>query len=255
MPYFFINDESDVVSVEIVECYYTIVDDKIFPSTKSLAAVDDTALFMEDFKKIPYRIPILSDDPERFDFCEIAIKFSFKNGDYQLVGNTAKSTRYKFQENVSSIYCVVGVFNEQQYNELIEKYMSLSNDPKFYFLHSQDMIDSIEIVDVCVDDGTNREINIVSKIDNVALFVNKIQNMPYSYTLPTSKYDARTDEDDHLGVIKVNYTNGDYELIDHCWRNVFIKYTDEYICNAYIGEFDKASFDLLLSEELSKNSK
>ena len=247
--YMFINDESEIVSVEIVECDYTIVDEKIFPSSKLLATIDDIELFMKDFNKISYRLPLLAGDPERFDFCEIAIKFNFKNGDYQLVGNTAKSTRYKFDENVSTIYCVVGFFNEKQYEDLMAKYMSLCNDPKFYFLNSQDMIDSIEIVDVCVDDSDNK-FNIVSKIDDIDSFINKIKNLPYNYALHKSEFIARKDKENHQGVVKINYNNGDYELIDDCWRNVYIKHTDEYIYNAYIGEFNKDDFDLLLSEEL-----
>lgn len=249
-----LNDESEIVSIEIVECDYTSKDGKMLPLSKLLTTIEDVDLFMKDFNKISYRLPLLAGDPERFDFCELAIKLNFKNGDYQLIGNTAKGTRYQFDENVSTIYCVVGFFDEKQYDELMIKYLSLCNDPNYVFLNSQDMIDSIEIVDVYADENLDNRIDVVSKIDDIDSFINKIKVLPYTYTLQKSEFDARKNKENHQGVIKINYNNGDYELIDNCWRNVFVKDTDEYVYNAYIGEFDKETFDAMLSEELSKKA-
>ena len=118
-------------------------------------------------------------------------------------------------------------------------------------MHDSDKISSIEIIDT-YQDAKYVPIQIpLAEVENVYVFLNKLDEIEYKYTLPSDRHNKT----ERRNAIKINYINGDYEVIDHEWRDLYISELDEYISNAYIGEFDKASFDLLLSEELSKNSK
>ena len=81
--YKFLQDSSQISSIEIVELTDNIIDGQIEQIV--ICVVGDTKGFMEDFEKIDCRG--MFDDPTGVEPGEKAIKIIYNSGEYELIGS------------------------------------------------------------------------------------------------------------------------------------------------------------------------
>ena len=257
--YRFLHEQSDIVSIEIVENRYTVGNDGVRRDYQNvLVSIEDTEEFLNEFNDIPYKMPLYNGLVLSFGDSELGIKFVYGNGDYEILSNGVYKLIYKTEsENNFAVDGVMGFLNEEEFDALVSKYLAKAERPKFFRMYSDEEVESIEIVDV-YEEKTSDELldlkyNTVIKVENVESFLDKLDSLKYSYTLQEPRGDiySRLEENEHQKAVKIIYKNGDYEIFRHNWRDI---YSDRYLQNlspGYIGEFDSTEFDAILSLELN----
>ena len=251
--YKFIHHASEITSIEIVENRYIIEKNTLKDYQNVLVAIEDTDKFLNDFESIPYTMPLYNGMVLSFGYSEIGIKFIYSNGDYEILSSGVYKLVYKGENGYDhAVDGIIGFFDQEQFDTLLDNYLSEYKTPTFFLMNDSDMISSIEIIDGYMHESTDGRLeftyNFIVKIENVDYFLNELHDLKYSYTLQQRKNGQVLDNNQHRNVIKITYTNGDYEIFDKNWRDIYVKEIDKYFNDAYIGEFDEEAFDSLIGK-------
>ena len=120
--YKLLHQEDEVSSVEIVTVLF---DEEGIADLQVKACISDVKVFMKDFRSVPCYVyfgdPIgLKKNPSGID----VIRITYQNGDYELIDYNGQS-EYT-QERGFDYYAGFNVFDEEQFEELIEKYSSVT---------------------------------------------------------------------------------------------------------------------------------
>ena len=245
--YKFLYDTSEITTVEFVEYGYDWEQDASYQNV--LVEIMDIEGFISDLSEIKYQHFSGAFEIIYFTHGDLGIKIAYSNGDYEIISQSMAKELYTPNRNPDyskPYHSTMGSLNETEYQNLLNKYFLPCENASFYLMHDNDKISSIEIIDT-YQDAKYVPIQIpLAEVENVYVFLNKLDEIEYKYTLPSDRHNKT----ERRNAIKINYINGDYEVIDHEWRDLYISELDEYINNAYIGEFDKDSFDALLNEVL-----
>ncbi len=119
--YEFINEESEISTIEIVKlCEYD--QEKGEYKEDLISVVEDHSAFLSDFKKL--KCYNHWTDPIGVFENDIVIKITYKNGEYELIHNSGQGKYRYFEDNPSFLQVYAGhrYFDEEQFNDLIEKY-------------------------------------------------------------------------------------------------------------------------------------
>ena len=119
--YEFINEESEISTIEIVKlCEY----DKEAGEFREeiISTIEDHSTFLSDFKKIDCYNHW--SDPTGVEENDVVIKITYKNGEYELIHHYGQGKYRHFEDNPSflQVYAGYRYFDEEQFNDLIEKY-------------------------------------------------------------------------------------------------------------------------------------
>ena len=253
--YRFLHSTSEIVSIEIVENRYEIEDNIYNDYQNVLASVENIDEFLNEFQSISYKMPLYNGLVLSFGNSELGVKFTYANGDYEVLSSGVYSLDYCADSGYTyALDDVIGFFDTEQYDALVEKYLKKCDDPKFFIMNNAEFIQSIEILDTYMSGSSNEALDIaystVCDIEDVERFLDELYALEYNYTLSKEKTGTLITTTEHNFVIQISYINGDYEIFDSDWRNMYVSASELYLYNAYIGEFDKTSFDALLNEYL-----
>lgn len=121
--YHFLNDVGEIYSVEIVR----VGDDRqtATPSTPELdiiTSISNIDVFLQDFYDLDCRSRF--GDPRSINTGDIAIKFQYKNGDYELIAWHGGQSEYIHSRQAYRYYCGCFSFDETQFESLLLKYVA-----------------------------------------------------------------------------------------------------------------------------------
>ena len=251
--YKFIHKTDDITSIEIVENRYTYEDGVRNDYQNVLVSVQDIDSFLEKFNTITYTMPLYNGLVASFRNSEIGVKFQFSNGDYEILSSGVYSLIYASESGYdSAVDGIIGFFDEEQFYALVMEYLSNAESPRFFLMNDREEISSVEILDIYTEelsDGySNLTCDTVTFVEDVDKFIDELCNIKYIYVLHGLKNGNVLESNEHRSVIKITYNNGDYEIFDSNWRDMYINQIDQYSNDAYIGEFDREQFDALIEK-------
>ena len=119
--YEFINDESEISTIEIVKlCEYD--QEKGEYQEQLISTIEDHETFLSDFKKVACYNHWT--DPTGVFEDDIVIKIYYENGEYELIHYSGQGKYRHFEDNPSffAVYAGYRYFDEEQFNQLIDKY-------------------------------------------------------------------------------------------------------------------------------------
>ena len=251
--YRFIHETDEIISIEIVENRYTYEDSIRKDYQNVLVSVQDVDLFLEKFYSIPYKMPLFNGLVTSFRNSEIGIKFKFSNGDYEIVSSGVYKLIYESANGYDhAVDGIIGFFDEEQFDALMVEYLCEFESPKLFLMNDRGDISSLEIVDAYMQELPNENSKLtydtVAAVKDVEEFLDELYTLKYSYVLQELKNGAVLKPNEHRKVIKITYNNGDYEIFDSNWRDIYVSQTDQYFNDAYIGEFEREQFDALINK-------
>ena len=107
----FLHDESEICAIEIVEVVEEYDEETEQPILTPLVIIDDIDSFLKDFRRVKCRVRgAIGGDPIGVHKNEVAIKFVYKNNDYELVSDTGHST---YTEGIFNLYRGHHSFNNE----------------------------------------------------------------------------------------------------------------------------------------------
>ena len=115
--YGFINPSESIINISIVKLSFE--NEELLQTT--VATVDDTSLFLADFRKI--KCYVYFGDPSGITpegISDTVIKIDYENSEYELI-NWNGQARYTI-EGGFNYYYGFNIFDEEQFEALIEKY-------------------------------------------------------------------------------------------------------------------------------------
>ena len=120
--YKLLHSADEISAVEIVTVLF---DEEGIADLQVKACISDVKVFMKDFRSVPCYVyfgdPIgLKKNPSGID----VIRITYQNGDYELIDYNGQS-EYT-QERGFDYYAGFNGFDEEQFEELIEKYSSVT---------------------------------------------------------------------------------------------------------------------------------
>ena len=119
-PVYFMHEQENIVSIEIVEVLYNIESDPRL-TTRSLLVVDDIQEFLDKLKQIPRDSYI--GGPEFEDYKTIGFKISYDNGDYEIQVETGRGAYYAEKDIFDPYENHSRYYDEEEFGEFIESYI------------------------------------------------------------------------------------------------------------------------------------
>ena len=115
--YRFLNDTSEIHSIEIVTLGPP-QDGDIIPQQTVVCKVEDISGFLQDFSKVDCfsQMP-----PSEVRELSTVIKITYNNGEYELIDSEGQS---QFYDGYYYFYCGSYHLDEEQFQNLIKKYMN-----------------------------------------------------------------------------------------------------------------------------------
>ena len=251
--YRFIHETDEITSIEIVENRYTYEDGIKKDYQNVLVSVQDVDLFLEKFYSIPYKMPLYNGLVTSFHNSEIGIKFKFTNGDYEIVSSGVYKLVYESANGYDhAVDGIIGFFDEEQFDALMMEYLCEFEAPKLFLMNDRGDISSLEIVDAYMqelpDENLKLTYDTAAVVEDAEEFLDELYTLKYSYVLQEWRKGDVLERNEHRKVIKITYSNGDYEIFDSNWRDIYVSQTDQYFNDAYIGEFEREQFDALIKK-------
>ncbi len=126
----------------------------------------------------------------------------------------------------------------------------LTGVPKKYeFLYHPRNINDIEIIKIEKDTFDCSEMIVVSKVNNIELFIKDVQNMQYSEIFFGDPSIIKIEG----YAIKINYKNGEYEIFNDCSKIIYTN-KEGWQELPSIGMFDLDEYILLLDKYVNYES-
>ena len=237
---------ANVETVEIVEANYFF---KTGCGTqKSLVVIDDVDSFLEKIENIEYKKSLSG--PDTIEKRTLAVKVSYKNGDYEVFDSENKSSVIIENEGVYRGR-VFGTFDTDVFYDLLFDYLSNVKECEYHYMHDMSEIQSIEIVKTLAQYNSFSCESIV-QIDDKAGFIEELNGIDYTYA-NDEICDGVYNYKDQNSAIKITYQNGDYEVFSYNHRDEAQVINDGntiYRTGSYIGTFNKQQFDELIEKYL-----
>ena len=121
---------------------------------------------------------------------------------------------------------------------------------KYQFIDSEENIDAISIVKISYNDSSELIQTNIKTVDDKDGFLEKFRSVGcYIYFGDPVGPDSIEAEDK---VIKINYKNGNYELINYCGQSEYISEKNKLSFYAGFNVFDKEQFEALISEYVTE---
>ena len=281
IEYEFWQDKSEITRIEIVEAYHTYDYemnaehwyDALIPYQRVLYTIEDIDAFLEILEGMEY----LRFNPLHLTHMgcgELAIKISYNDGDYELIGQETEAVvddrnMYFYSESD-------GHFIYNDFYDLLLSYLNTAESQQFQIyrdvsdIYSIEIFNSTDIGEVGYNEYDHMKfkisgydpkrtweawhygtVEIVAKVDNIELFLSKLTALEYSYDSVSLKSETQYNigwNFNNQG-IKITYNDGDYEMLSHNYRAIFtVRKGERNINLAYMGTFDEESFYSFLSE-------
>lgn len=122
--YIFMHPREEIMSVEIVEADYDASSGEA--SQQTLVAIKDKDSFLNKLEKIGYKNRLIG-GPTGIDDRYIAVKISYKNGDYEVFDYGARS-EYTSSEGYD-VYLGFGSFSKEAFYGLLAEYLGYDATP------------------------------------------------------------------------------------------------------------------------------
>lgn len=251
--YHFLQDQSQISSIEIVSIKYAY-DDKTDGEEILVCKIENVSEFLEDFCQIEldYKHP---PNRNRYLQRQTVVKITYNNAEYEWISPVGATC---FRLDGSDIFYGSTTLDDKQFADLITKYVAEDNMKLEYnFLKSNTEISSIEIVKLGRFDedctvSQPPEQTVVGNVENVSEFLDSFSEMDCYFN---AKYP--TSVQDNSNAIKIHYTfdytEGDYELyelIDAYGQSIF-GYEQYFAFNGY-RYFDENQFSNLIEKYINK---
>lgn len=241
--YKFDQEKTNIKRIEIVEANYSF-----FLSTgtqNTLVVIDDIDHFVDEIRKINYEGSISG--PEKIEKRTLAVKVSYKNGDYEVFDSNNKSSVIRENEGVYRGR-IFGFFDDEFYDLLFD-YLKNVKNCRYNYMNDPEKISLVEVV------KTNAKNNMLSYeslaiINDCTDFIDELNAIDYIYInddICNGVYDYK----DLELAIRIEYENGDYEIFTYNHRDEVQVMGDGekiYRTGTYIGTFDKKQFDELIEK-------
>lgn len=247
--YKFDQERINVKTVEIVEADYFFETGR--GTQNSLVVVDDVDSFLKELERIEYKKSL--SEPDTIEKRTLAVKISYKNGDYEVFDSENKSSVIIENEGVYRGR-VFGSFDTDAFYDLLFDYLCNVKKCEYNYMHVVSEIQSIEIVKTVAQYNSFSYETIV-KIDDKASFIEELRSIDYVY-VNDDICDGVYDYKDQNPAIKITYQNGDYEVFSFNHRDEAQVLNDGstiYRTGSYIGTFNKQKFDQLIEKYLNTN--
>lgn len=244
--YKFDQARSNIETVEIVEADYFFGSG--YGEQNLLVAIDDVDSFLEKLENIEYEESLSGPDP--IEKRTLAVKVSYKNGDYEVFDSKSKSSVMSENEGVYRGR-VFGAFDTDEFYDLIFEYLSSVKEFEYHYMHDMSEIKSIEIVKTIAQYNSFSYESIL-QIDDKTGFIKELNGIDYTYA-NDEICDGVYDYKDQNSAIKITYQNGDYEVFSYNHRDEAQISNDGntiYRTGSYIGTFNKQQFDELIDKYL-----
>ena len=243
--YRFDQSRKNMESIEIVEANYDIDTDA--GTQRVLLKIDDIDDFLNKIEDIKYKDSGFL-GPRDVYYRSLAIKISYNNGDYELLGRDSKFSFYAD----SAVYKgrVVGTFDYEEFYALLFNYLNMVETCTYGYMHDTSNILSIEIVNSDIQDDNSLLCETLAVIEDEAKFIEQLNSVEYIYTNDYN-YSERLNQ---KSAIKITYQNGDYEVFTYNHRDeveLLDTGTERAGFGTYIGTFDKTQFNALVNQYLS----
>jgi hypothetical protein len=245
------QDRENIKSIEIVEALpFSYGDDDVFSHT--LINIDDIDSFLNELEKIKYT-SYLYNGVLGINQRVLGVKITYNNYDFEIFSDSLKNSYYHGKS-----YSVrpFGFFEEEEFYNLLFKYLSLAEEFEFIYMHDVSKISSIEIVNSTVQGDGSVECETLSIIADMADFIDRLSKIDYVYTNEEITNDMYRMMD-QKNAVKITYQNGNYEIFSHNHRDeVFITDMGEEstFTGTYIGSFDEEAFNALVSQYLNEDA-
>ena len=238
----YVCDYDNVISVQIVRL--DGVDSRVYLYT-TIGEIENIEQFFSRFKTIEQK-PRSFGDPPGTEFGDLVIRFGYGNGNADYV-----SVRKQYLERMEKNRLYYDRFDEEQFNLLISECFDNMETHKFYLMHSNVNVSSIQIVNThyYVKDGVEEVVHeTLGEVGDIENFLSRINALDYHCSNPGNYIDVH-DRTNKEAAVKITYENGDYEIFSHNRREAFhVQSDDPYDENVYIGTFDSEQFYSLLFE-------
>ena len=119
--YDFMHSKEKIECIEIVEAYCDYSTGNGIQTV--LVKISDKDSFLKDFQKLECSISWFG-GPSGVDTKGIALKFTYENGDYELIRAIGQS-EYTKEQDYYKVYCMNGNFDSKEFNKLIFNYSGI----------------------------------------------------------------------------------------------------------------------------------
>lgn len=119
--YEFLNDESEISAIEIVRLCEYDQENNCFKE-QLISTVEHHSAFLSDFKKIDCKV--IWSEPTGVYEGDVGAKITYQNGEYEFINYYGQGKYRHLENNLSMFDAYAGFrfFDEDQFNDLIEKY-------------------------------------------------------------------------------------------------------------------------------------
>ena len=119
--YVFLNDESEISTIEIVRLCEYDQENNCFKE-QLISTVEHHSAFLSDFKKIDCKV--IWSEPTGVYEGDVGVKITYQNGEYEFINYYGQGKYRHLKNNLSMFDADAGFrfFDEDQFNDLIEKY-------------------------------------------------------------------------------------------------------------------------------------
>ena len=247
----FFGNESDIVSVDIIEAFYIQSNDTY--AQHHILQINDIDSFLNKIDTVKYKTSIYA-NIRPFAESLIAFKISYSNGEYEFFDDTH---RVSYTEESGFHNFVFGSsFKTKAFYTVLFDYISESNveNQKFNYMRAREQISSIEIVERNHIEENGERKTTHTAVKDKEQFLFELENIEYTYINERQKRSNYGDTNMHSTVtgIKITYSNGDFELFNHDTREIcyMISELNEHSSEktAYIGTFNEEQFNSLLAK-------
>lgn len=234
--FYFIQDKSEIVSIEIISLKYSYKNGNI-PEEIFVCQIEDKSNFLKDFSNVefdnihpPYDATVVN--------TPTAIKIKYINGDYEWIYPNGKSS----QQNGEHYFNGTSSLDPKQFASLICKYVG--EEPielEYNFLDKETEISKIEIVKLgksLNERSIPEEQNIIKEIQDINGFLNRFSLIDCFLNVKEP-----TKVQDNAIAIKISYNSGAYELITANGQSKAL--SDTYVFDGY-RYFNESQFSDLI---------
>lgn len=116
--YDFMHSKEKIEHIEVVEAYCDFATGNGIQTV--LVEITEKDSFLKDFEELECFMYWFG-GPSGIDTKGIALKFTYENGDYELVRAIGQS-EYTKEKDYYKVYCMNGNFDYEEFNKLIFKY-------------------------------------------------------------------------------------------------------------------------------------
>lgn len=233
----FLGEASDIKSVSIAEFVYDVSSERYIEY--HIRSIDDTEDFLKSIKRLKYKMAIINDLRHFPKNSMLSFKIAYNDEKYEFFDDSYHMTytpEKGFDHRGDGKW-----FKDEQFYNLMFEYLRETQGHKFNYIRPRADIASVEILINHKDDKKTEEY----KIEDADMFLDELEAVEYRYEFDWQV--PNTVEIYDTPVIKIVYRDGSHEIFDHS-RRLQSMYEGKHAEHSYIGTFNEAQFDALLTK-------